>query len=126
MIPTSLEEISVWTESELRQALSEILPDGVRLTWNHVPGGYSVQLGPSKEPFEPTWSTQNVDLRSTLVDAYIHLWLGRAPAPTAQSPWDPRANRLTKVRTSLDATDEHISPDLDPNEIAAVYRGRIP
>jgi hypothetical protein len=70
------------------------------------------------------YRSDNLDRRLALLEAYGYVWLNEQPPTLRGSLWDPE--RIRPARAPVPKVREVVAdpPDLDPEEVAAVYRIR--
>lgn len=123
----SPEEMAAWTFDDVRLEIRNLLPDGWSLLELLHPDGYVVvRLNRIDDHLNSVteFEVENADHRLALLDAYGRLWL-KARAPVDASPWVRRRELSREAVTRKVNFGSTSDPeDLDPQEIASVYRDR--
>jgi len=125
------EDKTLWTEDRIQSEISKMLPTGVYLECEWHPHFRQWQVALLKEtsdedePDEELWRSGHFDKRMALFEAYGQLWsTRRKPVTSVWAPVQSRPSRESVTRHVL--SKEEDPPDLDPEEIASVYRTTKP
>jgi hypothetical protein len=117
----SLQEMTAWTPGEIEAAVHTALPPGWRFSFELVESFYWASYTDADE--KVVWARENPDLRIVLLDAYGWLWARKNEA--SRPFWRPRHFETPPPKPGPMSHPGIPVPDpadLDPDEIAVVYR----
>lgn len=115
----TLAEVTLWDVEETLRRLTAALPPGWKLTVR-VESGYSVAEVCDAEG-ERRWLGSNPDPKLLYLEGLGWLMV-RDHKPTHPA-WRPREREVV-LRVPNPLSNESDPPDLDPEEVAAVYRAK--
>ena len=130
-MPT-IEEMTAWSPRDIQVELKKLLPEG--WVFEHIVSrdgffrALVVDVSDQKKPLVQ-WEGDNLDERLLLFDAYGWLWMKKHPPEKRQrTPWKTRKSELTRKavtqRVTLGKDPAPDPEDLDPNEVASIYKER--
>lgn len=116
----SIEEIMTWTAEEAVARLRVVIPTTWTFEYSVDADGWH-QISLLDEKKEVQWVGERVDLKLLALDALG--WL-RVRGHQTQNPiWKPREREVPLFRPQIQETTPD-PPDLDPDEVSAVYRDK--
>jgi len=115
----TLAELALWDADETFQQLTAALPLGWKISAWEDSGYLVAELHDDKG--ESCWCKASPDAKLLFLDGLG--WLMTRNHKTTNPVWRPRA-RERELRVPNPISDVPDPPDLDPVEVAAVYRAR--
>jgi hypothetical protein len=120
------EDILGWSDDQIESELASSL-SGRAVVCEWTGSSWSVRI--EKAGFDGgasriVYRSDNLDRRLALLEAYGYVWLNEQPSISRGSLWDPERPRPARAPVPRPAEVIADPPDLDPEEIAAVYRIR--
>jgi len=116
----SIEEATAWTAEEAVARLKLVLPKNLVYEYSLEEGWHRITL--IAEEGEVVWSGEQADLKILALDALG--WLRVRDHQTENPIWKPRAREVSLYRPPV-SESEPDPPDLDPEEVEAVYKASL-